>query len=62
MCEKLHLDLPKINNLEKEVYMSNTDRLNTSLPKSINNFESKRNLFKQTSGIILRLSIYYFFI
>lgn len=49
MCEKVHLDLPKINNLEKE-YMHKPDRQNTSLPKSVNILEPKRNLFQQTSG------------
>jgi len=48
VCEKIHLEIPIINNLEK-FDTAQPDRQNTNVPKSVN-IEPRRNLFKQTSA------------
>ncbi|XP_060878119.1 TRAF-type zinc finger domain-containing protein 1-like isoform X2 [Metopolophium dirhodum] len=49
-CEKLHLDLPVINNFDKDVYPQPIINTNTKFPKSVNLLETQRNLFKTTSA------------
>ncbi|KAL4141606.1 hypothetical protein QTP88_004221 [Uroleucon formosanum] len=47
-CEKLHLDLSRIHNFDKDVYPQPINT-NTKFPKSVNLLETQRNLFKTTS-------------
>ncbi|XP_060854124.1 TRAF-type zinc finger domain-containing protein 1-like isoform X2 [Rhopalosiphum padi] len=49
-CEKLHLDLPVINNFDKDVYPQQLINMNTKFPKSVNLLETQRNLLKPTSA------------
>ncbi|XP_027844073.1 TRAF-type zinc finger domain-containing protein 1-like isoform X2 [Aphis gossypii] len=52
-CEKLHLDLPVINNFDKDVYSQQREQrinMTTMFPKSVNLLETQRNQLKPTSS------------
>jgi hypothetical protein len=44
------LDLPVINNFDKDMYPQQLINMNTKFPKSVNLLETQRNLLKPTSG------------
>ncbi|XP_025195239.1 TRAF-type zinc finger domain-containing protein 1-like isoform X2 [Melanaphis sacchari] len=49
-CGKLLLDLPVVNNLDKDIYPQQPINMNSKFPKSVNLLETQRNLLKPTSA------------